>query len=361
MSEFLKTSGVQFTSAGKPTLLSGSNTYYLGYKSRRMVDAALDAAVRLGCNVVRTWAFLDAGTPPDGVKEGVCFQYADANGVVAVRDGENGLNRLDYVIDAAKRRGLRLILPLVNNWTDFGGMDRYIEWFGLRFHDEFYTSRLARDRYKEWSRTLLSRANTITGIPYRDEPAIAAWELANEPRWKGSENGNPSSGPARRDIILAWVAEMSGWVRQQDPNHLIGVGDEGFFARGSGGQLYDGGHGTDFEAFLALPDIDFGTYHMYPEHWNNANWGEEWIDDHSEAGSVAGKPVLLEEYGLENANLRNSRYASWLDRTSTLGVEAHSSGCWQPSRTTALHTRTTIGIRSTTNSTLLLCEPSPGL
>ena len=319
MSDFLKTSGVHFSESGKPTLLSGANTYYLGYKSRRMVDAALDAAVRLRCNVVRTWAFLDAGTLPDGEKEGVCFQYRDASGAVRVREGDNGLNRLDYVVHAAKARGLRLILPLVNNWTDFGGIARYVEWFGLRFHDEFYTSPDSRDRYRIWAETLLKRVNTITGIAYRDEPAIAAWDLANEPRWKGSEQGKPSSGRVRREAILDWVAEMSGWLRKQDPNHLIAVGDEGFFATGSGGQLYDGSHGTDFNAFLALPNVDFGTYHMYPEHWKDENWGEEWIDDHLESGSLAGKPVLLEEYGLQNARLRNSRYASWLDRINASG------------------------------------------
>jgi mannan endo-1,4-beta-mannosidase len=320
MSDFVRTSGVQFTDGGKPMLLSGANTYYLCYKSRRMVDAALDAAVRLQCSVVRTWAFLDAGRLPDGEKDGVCFQYQDVNGAVTVRDGDNGLNRLDYVVHAAKARGLRLILPLVNNWTDFGGMARYLEWFGLRFHDEFYTSPDARDRYKLWAETLLQRVNTITGIAYREEPAIAAWELANEPRLKGSEQGKPSSGQIRRNVILDWAAEMSGWLRKHDPNHLIAVGDEGFYARGSSrGQLYDGSHGTDFDAFLALPDVDFGTYHMYPEHWNNANWGEEWIDQHLESGSVAGKPVLLEEYGLQNAALRNRRYASWLDRINASG------------------------------------------
>ena len=28
----------------------------------------------------------------------------------------------------------------------------------------------------------MNRTNTITGIPYRDDPTIMAWQLANEPR-----------------------------------------------------------------------------------------------------------------------------------------------------------------------------------
>lgn len=286
-----------------------------------MVDAALDAAVALGCNVVRTWAFLDAGIPPDGEKEGVCFQYLDPGGSVKVRAGENGLSRLDYVVYAAKERGLMLLLPLVNNWTDFGGIARYIDWFPeLRFHDEFYTAAVARERYRTWARTLLHRVNTITGVAYRDEPAIAAWELANEPRWAGSHDGKPTSGPVRRGVIVEWAAEMSGFLRSEDPNHLIAVGDEGFFAgRRFSGHLYDGSYGTDFETFLSLPHIDFGTYHMYPEAWRDAGWGEEWIDDHLAAGVAAGKPVLLEEYGLRDKHLRDTRYAAWLSRIKAVG------------------------------------------
>ena len=43
-----------------------------------------------------------------------------------------------------------------------------------------------REWYKDWAATLIARVNTITGVAYRDEPAIFAWELANEPRCYGS-------------------------------------------------------------------------------------------------------------------------------------------------------------------------------
>ena len=52
-------------------------------------------------------------------------------------------------------------------------------------HDDFYTSPLMRGWYKSWASTLISRVNTITGVAYRNEPAIFAWELANEPRCQG--------------------------------------------------------------------------------------------------------------------------------------------------------------------------------
>jgi len=39
--------------------------------------------------------------------------------------GENGLVRLDKVLAAASEKGIKVIIPLVNNWKAFGGMDQY--------------------------------------------------------------------------------------------------------------------------------------------------------------------------------------------------------------------------------------------
>jgi endo-1,4-beta-mannosidase len=46
-------------------------------------------------------------------------------------DGPESLERLDRTIHLAERYGIRLILPIVNYWPDFGGVDRYLQWFGL--------------------------------------------------------------------------------------------------------------------------------------------------------------------------------------------------------------------------------------
>jgi len=297
----------------------GANNYYLAFAPDAMRRAVITAAKSIGLNVLRAPAFLDCGIAgpdevPDGAWRGVYFQYWNLKtGRPELNVGENGLARLDILIADAEQAGMRLILPLVNYWNDFGGMDRYVAWFGGRSRADFYRSPDSRAAYRSYVSQILERTNTVTGRRYIDEPAILAWELANEPRCE--------TGDGIR-VFLDWVREMSRWIKQKDPNHLVAVGDEGFFANGST-ELYNGIYGVDCEAILQIADIDFGTFHMYPQAWKQTDgigFGFRWIEDHLLAGCKAGKPMILEEYGmtvggkegLASATERDSIYRKWL-------------------------------------------------
>jgi mannan endo-1,4-beta-mannosidase len=141
-------------------------------------------------------------------------------------------------------------------------------------------------------------------VLYREDPAILAWELTNEAR---CELGC--------GVLTTWTAEMAAYLKSVDPNHLVGLGDEGFFQRsGSPDWTYNGSTGCDFEALLGIPEIDFGTFHLYPETWGaRRDFGRYWIQDHIDAGARAGKPVVMEEYGWKDKSTRNDVYAEWLD------------------------------------------------
>lgn len=289
-----------FDDNGSLCKIVGANNYYAGFATHAMRRAVVDAAKQMGLNVLRCPAFLDA------TWRGAYFQsWNPATNRTEVNVGESGIQRLDHLIADAEQAGVRLILPLVNHWPDFGGMDRYVEWFQAASRDDFYRDRSIREAYQSYVRQILTRENTVTGRLYRDEPAILAWELANEPRCDARNGGA---------ILLKWVREMSGWIKQNDPNHLLGVGDEGFFGK----------HGVDCEAFLAVPDIDFGTFHLYPQAWKERDplrYGLRWIEQHLGAGKNAGKPMLLEEYGmtiggrrgLSSSSERDEIYRAWLD------------------------------------------------
>jgi mannan endo-1,4-beta-mannosidase len=294
-----------FILEGQPFCFAGANSYYPMYKSKKMVDDLFDTASRLGLRVIRIWAFLDRGSldgavpdvhPPE--KEGVYFQYWDP--ILkhpAYNDSETGLSHLDYVLDKARRLDLKVILVLTNNWRDFGGMDQYLTWYGLTEHRQFYTDASVTRAYQDWLAHLVQHRNTVNGALYRDDPTIFAWELANEPRCTngGVFDNRPGCTP---QMIVRWSRLMSSFIKSLDPNHLVSVGDEGFFVGGHGFGR-DGAQGVDHAGLLALEQVDFGTFHLYPDNWaQSPRWGDAWIADHIEAAREAGKPTVLEEYGL---------------------------------------------------------------
>ena len=290
--QFIRTDRDRFVCNGKDFPVVGVNCYFLSYCTDAARLATIAAIQEMGANVIRSVAFLNHDVLP---ADGVSFQYG-GGGSIVFNDGPDGLGRLDSLIEAAEEFGFRLILPLVNYWNDLGGMRTYLEWLfpgqDLKV-EEFYRRPEARTAYKNWVAHVLNRTNLRTGRAYRDSPAILAWELANEPR---------CGIPGGRELLLDWAVEMSRFAKQQDPNHLVCPGDEGFLRRDRPrNHLYTGEYGIDFDAILGLPDIDFGTYRFYPGRGAmgvKKDFAPAWIADHIESGRRAVKPVLLEEYGL---------------------------------------------------------------
>jgi mannan endo-1,4-beta-mannosidase len=323
---FVTRTGDRLTLAGKPFRYAGTNNYYLHYQSATARNNVIDKAAASGLTVLRTWGWFDTGTadgtdPQAGSQNGVYLQYWDATGHPKYNDGADGLERLDGVIARAQQAGVRLIIPFTNNWGDFGGMDKYVEWAGLGHHDDFYTDATIRGWFKDYIAHLLDRTNTVTGIKYRNDPTIMAWDLANEPRCIGSGRF-PKSATCTTDTVTAWADEMSTFIKSKDRRHLVTVGDEGFFADqpGTDDWTRNGGEGVDTVKLAALKNIDVMSYHLYPDGWGKtADWGTQWILDHAAAAKKIGKPVGLFEYGIKSKAVRNAVYQQWTDAVVSSG------------------------------------------
>ena len=98
-------------------------------------------------------------------------------------------------------------------------------------------------------------------------------------------------------LLTEWVETMSAHIKSIDPNHLVGAGDEGFYALGEAGEHWteQGGDGVDTVAFASAPSIDVLSAHLYPEDWGtDADWGTEWITRHIADAKAIGKPVAGE-------------------------------------------------------------------
>ncbi|WP_186315993.1 cellulase family glycosylhydrolase [Catellatospora sichuanensis] len=311
---------------GKPFRFAGTNNYYLIYSSPTMVDDVFARAKGADLTVLRSWGWLDIGTQDDqgsvsGKKNGVYLQYWDGTRP-AYNDGPDGLQRLDYVLWKAGQSGIKLVIPFTNNWSDFGGIDQYVRWAGADNHDDFFTDPVIKGWYKDWISHLLNRVNPLTGLAYKDDPAVMMWELGNEPRCKGSGLYPPSASctPA---TLTAWADEMTRHVKSVDAKHLVGVGDEGFYCDdpASADWTTNCGEGVDSVALGKLPAVDVVSFHLYPDGWGNktAQWGADWIKRHNRDAKRAGKPSVLGEFGWRDKATRNPVYQQWTEAAASDG------------------------------------------
>jgi mannan endo-1,4-beta-mannosidase len=308
---------------GKPFCFAGANNYYLSWKSTKMCDDVLVAAKEMNLAVIRTWGneergALDGSVPStdgDGTKEGVYYSYWDP---VHKRpayndDPRTGLGRLDYVIHKSRELGLKVILTLTNNWKDTGGMDQYVKWYGGKCHHEFYTDARIRRAFKDWAKHLISHVNVIDAVPYREDPAIFAWELANEPRMINGASYDCSTGWDKTTMVK-WADDMSAYIKSLDPNHMVAVGDEGILNTEAGGHwLFAGTDGVDHEAVSALSGVDFATFHLYPDNWKaGPEILHRFMQENLDVGRRIGKPTVFEEYGAQvERNEKNEISGGW--------------------------------------------------
>ncbi|OEL23095.1 putative mannan endo-1,4-beta-mannosidase 9 [Dichanthelium oligosanthes] len=308
---FARASGTRFTLGGRPFYSNGFNAYWLMYMASDPADrskaaAALKEAARLGATLVRTWAFSDGGyralqVSPGVYNEEVFRVCANNNNILLVLT-----QGLDYVIAEAKKRGVHLILSLVNNWDGYGGKKQYVQWAREQGHflnsdDDFFTNSVTKGFYENHVKAVLTRVNKFTGVAYKDDPTIFAWELMNEPRCQSDLSGK---------TLQAWIAEMAGYVKSVDPNHMVEIGLEGFYGESTPDQKQQfnpGGYtvGTDFISNNLIPSIDFATIHSYPDQWvpgasNDAHvaFMRRWMASHAgDAAAALRKPLLVAEFG----------------------------------------------------------------
>jgi len=287
--DFIYASGADLMKAGQPFRYMGANCYYLMAYSvqpdmRKYADEVFDDAKAMGLKVIRTWAF------NDGKRQWQALQTSP--GIYK----ESAFVGLDQVIAKAKERGIYLILSLGNNWDNYGGIKQYLDWSPTavkKEHNEFFTDENCRQYYKDNIKAVLERENTITGVKYKDEPAILAWEIMNEPRAEGDASG---------ELLYNWLKEMSACIKSIDKNHLVMSGEEGFYAKVNAYDWkFNGSKGTDFARNITIKDIDIASIHLWPSSSDYAMVPSDitrWIRMHAQDAKRLKKPIILGEFGM---------------------------------------------------------------
>jgi mannan endo-1,4-beta-mannosidase len=282
---FVRADGPRLVLEGKPFRFVGANLGVMHdapWRSRYRETIA--AAACDGLTVGRIWA-LGEGTPDAEAwrRQGSLFR-AGPDGWI-----EDSFRHLDRVLAAARQRGVRLIVTLANNWGDYGGVPMYLRWAGVDPEEwggrtKFFTDEKIRGWYRAHLQRVVGRVNSVTGVPYRDDPTILAWELMNESTYVGDD-----AARARR----AWIAEMARFIKKLDPNHLVSPGLLGYDSRRER---------EEWLRVMQLPEVDFCDLHFYPTDNEHKLKGrapiERAVDDAAQlARFVARKPLVIGEFG----------------------------------------------------------------
>lgn len=165
---------------------------------------------------------------------GTWFQSFISGQLPQINTGANGLQKLDTVVAAAEKYNIKLIIPFVNFWDDFGGMSVYANYYGVS-KTAWYTNSNCQTQYKKFISAVVSR--------YKSSTSIFAWELANEPRCQGCATS----------VITNWASTVSAYIKSLDSTHMVALGDEGFMNGGGDGSYpYTTYEGVDFAANLKI-------------------------------------------------------------------------------------------------------------
>ena len=307
---FVKVEDGVFVCEDYPSHFIGTNFWYgaiLGSEGqggdRARLQAELDTLKALGMTNLRV---LVGGDGPDGIPTRVCPTLQKEPGVY----NDTIFRGLDYLLAEMAERNMKAVLYINNSWEWSGGYGMYLEWAGAGkalipaevgykaycdYVAQFVTNEKAKNMFYDHVRHVVSRTNTVTGKPYKDDPAIFSWQIGNEPRCF-----RPDSAGQAAFVDFMWTT--ASLIKSIDPNHMVSSGSEG--RHGCEGSL------ELFEKVHSCPDIDYMNIHIWPYNWSWVRENtlrtnlpiaikntDEYIDEHLAIAEKYGKPVVMEEFG----------------------------------------------------------------
>jgi Cellulase (glycosyl hydrolase family 5)/Carbohydrate binding domain (family 11) len=261
--EFVTRDGSDLLLKNKPFRMSGTNIYWMGldenvggvdYPTYFRIKNALDTAAEMGVNVVRSHMMTSTG-------------QNDQNPLAIMPSlgqyNEEAFKTVDFAIAYAGSLGIRLILPLTDEWSYYhGGHRDFTTPLGLQPAD-FYTNPDAIAAYQDYVTMILERTNSLTGVKYTEDPTIMAWELGNE----------------LEGMTLEWINQQVDLINEEAPNQLVAAG-----------RRFDIDPDT-----LTAPELDIVDVHYYPP-------TAEKVAVHAEAVTNADKVYIAGEYGSTSAS-----------------------------------------------------------
>ena len=116
------------------------------------------------------------------------------------------LELLDYLIHKLKEKNINIILTPIAWWgTGWPEPDPPTSGFSNKFSKvELIRKPAARDAQRNYVKQFLNHVNEYTGLSYKDDPDIIAFEVINEP-----------GHPADTAMVTAYINEMAALIRNE--------------------------------------------------------------------------------------------------------------------------------------------------
>jgi mannan endo-1,4-beta-mannosidase len=316
-SGFVTVKGKHFVLDGKPYYYAGANFWYGMYLGspgstgdRTRLTKELDQLAAQGILNLRVLAISEASS----LRRAVTPAVIQSPGKV----DETLWKGLDFLLDEMAKRDMKAVLYVNNFWQWSGGMSQYVAWFNGKpvldpdvtgdwnaFMDNsaaFYRSPPAQEAFRAVVKQLIGRKNSVNGRQYNADPTIMSWQLANEPRPGSDANAKP-----HYDVFVKWQIDTAGFIKKLAPKQLVSTGNEGWMGTGGSKELFVKAHSSR--------NIDYLTYHMWAPNWGwfnpkdaAATYDSAWVkmqdylNWHIDEANRMGKPIVLEEFGINRDN-----------------------------------------------------------
>ncbi|HUZ59089.1 MAG TPA: hypothetical protein VMU83_09925 [Hanamia sp.] len=311
-SSFIRVKGQHFFLNNQPYYFIGANYWYGGLlplekDKAKGIDRLRKELDFLKANGITNLRLL-AGSEGKGIINGVSRVGPPLQPEEGVFDPDF-LKGMDVFLNELDKRKMTAVIYLSNNWNWSGGFLQYLKWnhevpdsIFLKdipwntmgeYTSKFYDCEKCIADYYTQVKYVISHTNSITHKKYAEEPAIMAWEIANEPR---------PMEPSAVNLYKKFISNTAAYIKQLDPNHLVTTGTEGYMSTNS------------MPLYRKINDdknIDYLTIHIWPKNWGWLNVKNipgsmdsviartvTYLKQHEEVARELNKPLVVEEFGL---------------------------------------------------------------
>ena len=288
---FVQRDATHLTLDGKVFRYSGPNLEWLGLEgygphdpigprlpSHFEIDDAFATASEMGATVVRSQ------TMGDTVGCAQCIEPELG------RFNDGAFESSDYSLAVAARLHIRVIVTLIGDCATCagGGIGQYLSWNHEASAQKFFTDPTLIAAFERHVDTVLNHRNRYTGVAYKDDPTIMAWENCNMcgliPMLS---HGNVAE-------VATWSQTVGAHVKQIDRRHLF-LDTSGIF--------------RVYPKIIENSSSDIVSFEEYP-HWNAAfsvpaglaPTSVKTILGDATMVTAGGKAFIVNEYGWDRTN-----------------------------------------------------------